>query len=80
MFYFVIIKFDNLELNPSRNFEIVASYFYPKTYMTYGELGRIREKYPKLHVVELNQLLESFVLSLCSLLCLSEVAKRNRGR
>ena len=28
-------------------FEIVATYFYPKPYMTYGELGRIRGKYPK---------------------------------
>ena len=48
MIYFVIIKSDNLGLNFSRNFEIVASYFYPKPYTAYGELGRIRGKYPKL--------------------------------
>ena len=30
------------------NFEIVATYFYPKPYTTYGEFGRIRGKYPKL--------------------------------
>ena len=61
------------------NFEIVLTYFYPKPYMTYGELGRIRGKYPKLNVVELYELLETLILSLCGLLCLCEVAKRNRG-
>ena len=28
--------------------EIVSTYFYPKPYTTYGELGRIRGKYPKI--------------------------------
>ena len=28
-------------------FEIVVTYFYPKPYIQYGELGRIRGKYPK---------------------------------
>ena len=79
MIYFVIIKSNNLGLNFSRNFEIVATYFYPKPYITYGELGRIRGKYPKLNVVELYELLETLILSLCSFLCLCEVAKRNRG-
>jgi hypothetical protein len=35
-------------------FEIVATYFYPKPYMTYGELGRIRGKYPKKSVYDTN--------------------------
>ena len=35
-------------------FEIVAAYFYPKPYTSYGEFGRIRGKYPKFALVAVS--------------------------
>ena len=37
------------EISENVIFEIVATYFYPKPYMSYGEFGRIRGKYPKIN-------------------------------